>query len=317
MPSVNLLKGSQFTHEVVKITFANQKFPNITIPKLVPKGRIVPSCFYHLHQSSCEPLLMRHRRTGSFWNVNLKGTECKTLHDWAGYRDFTWKNQTLFQAFPGSLSSADDIQGSSEAPLPNPHWRSANLLTFCHSHMQRTEPTPAHRLRRVQKADNTLSQQKDKIDFNEMNLFLHSLSFICEWFLSWGFSVSLRLSLISFSSAARKNTACSHIKWKCIYITRPLKGLKTQLPAKRNQARCGWATCKVLRIGEEESNSAGQNNDVVVMDLPLKQNFNLCFFLLIQEYGHAHCVVVWNENWMLQTHYECTINYFLLTLYVF
>lgn len=165
-------------------------------------------------------------------------------------------------------------------PFPT-HGRSANLLTFCHSHMQHTEPTPAQCLRRVQKADKTLSQQKDKTDFNEMNLFLHSLSCICECsFLSWGFSVSLRLTLISFSSAARKNTACSRKKRKFIYITRPLKDFKTQLPAKWNQAQCGWATCGVLGIGKNESNSVVPKKRCSHLDLPLKQYFYLCVCLL-------------------------------------
>lgn len=143
------------------------------------------------------------------------------------------ENQTPFQAFPSSLSRGVDIQGSSEAILSNPHGRSANLLTFCHSYMQHREPTPAQRRRLVQKSHETLSEQKDKIDFNEMNLFLHSLPCVCERScFSRGFSVSLQLTLISFSSAARKTTACSCKKWKFVYITRPLKDFKTQPPAK-------------------------------------------------------------------------------------
>lgn len=62
-------------------------------------------------------------------------------------------------------------------PFPTNIGRSANLFTFCHSHMQHPEPTPAQCLRRVQKADKTLSQQKYNIDFNEINLFLHLLFF--------------------------------------------------------------------------------------------------------------------------------------------
>lgn len=151
------------------------------------------------------------------------------------------ENQTPFQAFPSSLSRGVDIQGSSEAILSNPHGRSANLLTFCHSHMQNTEPTHAQRRRLVQKSHETLSEQKDKIYFNEMNLFLHSLLCICECsYFSWGFSVSLQLTPMSFSSAARKNTACSCKKWKFVYITRPLKDFKPQHPAKWNHAQCSW-----------------------------------------------------------------------------
>lgn len=104
---------------------------------------------------------MRRGYTSCFWNAHLKGAECKTLHDWAGLQGLHIGNQTPFQAFPSSLSRAVDIQGSSEAPLPNPHGRTANSFTFCHSRMQHTEPTPVQRLRLV-RADETLSRQKDK-----------------------------------------------------------------------------------------------------------------------------------------------------------
>lgn len=52
MPSLNLFKGSLFTHyfhKVVKITLANQKFLNITNHKLVLKGlAYVASYVFHL-----------------------------------------------------------------------------------------------------------------------------------------------------------------------------------------------------------------------------------------------------------------------------
>lgn len=109
----------------------------------------------------------------AFEMLTSKVLNAKLYTSELGYRDFTWKNQTPFQAFPGSLSRAVDIQGSSDAHLSNPRGRSANLLIFCHSHMQHSEPTPVLSLRRV---------QKDKIDFNAMNLFLRSLSWFCAHF---------------------------------------------------------------------------------------------------------------------------------------
>lgn len=51
--------------------------------------------------------------TSKVLNAKLYTTEL-------GYRDFTWKNQTPFQAFPSSVSRAVDIQGSSEALLKLP-----------------------------------------------------------------------------------------------------------------------------------------------------------------------------------------------------
>lgn len=216
---------------------------------------------------------MRRGYTGCFWNVHLKGAECKTLHDWAGLQGLHIGNQTPFQAFPSSLSRAVDIQGSSEAPLSNPHGRTANSFTLCHSRMQHTEPTPEQRLRLGQKSRRDFEPAKGQ-NFNEMNWLVHLCSL-----LSWGFSVSLQLTLISFSSAARKNTACSGKKWKFIYITRPLKDFKTQLPAKWNQAQ--WLRLRLAYWELQRMKEILHLKQPQSLSLTIKSNIFVCAFVVL------------------------------------
>lgn len=165
---------------------------------------------------------MRWSWTVSFWNVHLKGAESKSLHDWAEPRGLHVENQTPFQALPSSSSGAADVQGSSKAPPANLHVRTANLLTFCHS------LTYAAARTHVQNYTRRRHRYMHKTDFKqETYLYPSFLSYIPECSsLSWGYSVSLQLTLISFCSAAWKNTACSGRQRKFIYITSPLKDLK-------------------------------------------------------------------------------------------
>lgn len=154
-----------------------------------------------------------------------------------GYRDFAWKIKHRFKLFQALYQEVLIFK----ALLKPPFQTHMEELLICSLFATHVCSPPAQHRRLVQKSHETLSKRKDKIDFNEMKRLLNLLPSICECsFLSWGFSVSLRLTLISFSSAARKNTACSRRKWKFIYITRPLKDFKTQLPAKWNQAQCEW-----------------------------------------------------------------------------
>lgn len=162
------------------------------------------------------------------------------------------ENQTLFQALPSSLSGAADVQGSSKAPPSNPHVRTANLLTFCHSltYAAHKTHTLTHTLCLcvVQMHTRHRHGYVHKIDFEQEAYFRTSFLISPQRsFLSWGYSASLQLTLISFCSAAWKNTACSCTQWKFIYITSPLKDFKTQLPAKWNLGECGWPYLWVFR----------------------------------------------------------------------
>lgn len=174
------------------------------------------------------------------------------LHDWAEPRGLHVENQTPFQALPSSSSGAADVQGSSKAPSANLHVRAANLLTFCHSltHVADKAHTQKHTCMHVQKHTAGLDEDKvRKTDFKQGNyLYPSFLSDVPECsFLSWGYSVSLQLTLISFCSAAWKNTACSHRQRKFIYITSSLKAFKTQLSAKSKLAESSWAYFGLLR----------------------------------------------------------------------
>lgn len=142
----------------------------------------------------------------AFEMLNSKVLNAKLSTIELGYRDFTWEIKHRFKHFQALYQEVLIVKVLLKPPpLSNPHGRIANLLTFCHSYMQHTEPTPAQRRRLVQKSHETLSQQKDKIDFNEMKRLLNWLpSIICECsFLSGGFSVSAHSHFSQFSSSEK------------------------------------------------------------------------------------------------------------------
>lgn len=142
-----------------------------------------------------------------FEMLNSKVLNAKLYTIELGYRDFTWGIKHRFKHFQALYQEVLLVKALLKPthPLSNPHGRTANLPTFCHSHMQHTEPAPAQRRRLVPKSHQTLSKQKDKIGFNEMKRLLNPLpSIICEGsLLSWGFSVSAPSHFSQFSSSEK------------------------------------------------------------------------------------------------------------------
>lgn len=274
MPSLNPLKASYSLIKLMRLLNSPLQIKSFLIPQS-PNLFLKAVLYHHMLFIASQVLASSYwygaTELEAFEMLNSKVLNAKLYTIELGYWEFTWEIKHRFKHFQALYQEVLLVKALLKPPLSNPDGRTANLLTFCHSCMQHTEPTPAQRHRLVQKSHETLSKQRIKLTLMKWSdcwtrFHLSSVQVLVSQLRILHFS---SLSFLSVQQLGKK-TECSRRKWKFIYITRPLKDFKTQLPAKWNQAQCE-ATFGVLGIKENKQNS-GCNHFISYMNINISMD---------------------------------------------